>query len=178
MSRTWFLTGKSIALRPLEPADLDGPYPDWLNDPEVLRYRGAKAFATSRAAAARYIDATSAGDDLVLAVCDLSQGVHVGNVSLTKINWVHRHAEVSIMIGDRRVWGRGYGRDTISTLTAHAFGTMNLHRVWSESPNPAFNAVVRRLGWTREGTRREAFFVDGRYIDIECWSLLAGESRR
>lgn len=177
MTRTWFLTGRSVALRPLEPSDLDGPYPDWLNDPEVLRYRGPRAFATSRASAARYVDALSTGDDLVLAICELSEGTHVGNISLTKANWVHRHAELSIMIGDRRVWGRGFGRDAIAALSAHAFGAMNLHRIWSESPNPAFNAAVRALGWTREGTRREAFFLDGRYLDIECWSLLAGEGR-
>jgi RimJ/RimL family protein N-acetyltransferase len=34
---------------------------------------------------------------------------------------------------------------------------------------------VRTLGWTREGTKREAFLVDGQYYDLECWAILRHE---
>lgn len=61
----------------------------------------------------------------------------------------------------------------LAAVSLAAFESMGLHRLWAESPNPVFNATVKGLGWTREGTKREAFLIEGRYI--ECWSILADQ---
>jgi RimJ/RimL family protein N-acetyltransferase len=37
---------------------------------------------------------------------------------------------------------------------------------------------MRKLGWTQEGIRREAFFVDGGFVDHEMWGLLDREWRQ
>ena len=79
------------------------------------------------------------------------------------------------MIGARDTWGRGYGAEAIAAVTRHGFSAMGLHRIWAESPNPAFNRAVERLGWTHEGTKRAAFFVDGGFVDVECWGVLQTE---
>ena len=79
------------------------------------------------------------------------------------------------MIGATDVWGSGYGSEAIELLTAHAFTAMGLNRLSADSPNPAFNASMKKLGWVHEGTRRKAFLVDGQFTDFECWGLLASE---
>jgi RimJ/RimL family protein N-acetyltransferase len=50
---------------------------------------------------------------------------------------------------------------------------MGLHRLSAQSPNPSFNAAVRKLGWNQEGVRREDFLLDGSFVDVECWGLLS-----
>lgn len=173
-----FLKGPRIALRPLGPADATPAYLAWLNDPNVLRYRAPKAFPTTMAQLRQWIDGLPQRGDLVLAIAMGRTGRHVGNVALNTIQWVHGTAELSIMIGARDVWGRGIGAEAIALVTAHAFGAMGLRRLWAESPNPAFNGAMRKLGWRREGRKREAFLVDGAHADLECWGLLDREWRR
>jgi RimJ/RimL family protein N-acetyltransferase len=83
-----------------------------------------------------------------------------------------------MMIGAKDLWGQKLGQETIAAVVRHAFLSMGLHRVWAESPNPAFNSSVRSLGWTHEGTKRQAFLLDGTFHDIECWSILSCEYGR
>ena len=175
MTQPPFLEGKIVRLRALTEADVSEDYLAWLNDPAVLRHRAPKAYPSTLAELKRYIESIPARGDLVLAICDMETGRHVGNIALNTILWIHRSAELSIMIGAKDFWGRGMGKEAISLVTRHAFENMGLHRLWAESPNPAFNGAVKALSWTREGTKREAFLIDGRFADRECWSILADE---
>ena len=172
-----FIDGRRIVLTPLGQADVSADYLAWLNDADVMRYRAPKAFPTTLAQLEAWIAGLPDRGDLVLAIRTRQERRHVGNIALNSILWVHRSAELSIMIGAKDVWGLGYATEAIELVTAHAFTRMNLHRVWTESPNPAFNAAMRGLGWTAEGTKREAFMVDGAFTDLACWSILDREWR-
>lgn len=170
-----FLQGKSVNLMPLGASDVSSDYLAWLNDPEVLRYRAPKSFPTTMAQLEAWVAGLPSRGDLVLAIRSREDGRHVGNISLGSIQWVHRSAELSIMIGAKDVWGNGFGFDAIGLLTEHAFKAMGLHRLWAESPNPAFNATVKKHGWTQEGVKREAFLLEGAFTDFICWSILERE---
>lgn len=174
---TTFLETDRLTLRPLKPEDADNSYLSWLNDPDVLRYRAPKAFPSSMADLKRYLASVGERGDLHLAICEKAGGRHVGNVSLNSIQWVHRSAELSIMIGAKDVWGKGYAREAMERLVRHGFESMGLNRIWAESPNPAFNKAVERMGWRHEGTKRQAFLLDGGFVDFECWAILAAERR-
>jgi RimJ/RimL family protein N-acetyltransferase len=177
ISEAVFLRGRSVELTPLGEVDVNEEYLAWLNDPEVLRYRGPKAFPTTMAQLRTWVMDLPNRNDLVLAIRSVEDKRHVGNLSLNAISWVHRNAELAIMIGAKDVWGRGFGSDAIRLLTQHAFQTMGLHRLSAQSPNPSFNAAVRKLGWKHEGIRREDFAIDGSFIDVDCWGLLQSEWR-
>lgn len=177
ISEAIFLQGERVALKPLGRSDVSADYLSWLNDPEVLRYRAPKVFPTTLKQLEEWVDSIPGRGEIVLSVRARSDGRHVGNISLSHILWPHRSAELAIMIGAKDTWGKGYGTEAITLLTAHAFDAMGLHRLSATSPNPAFNASVRKLGWTSEGIRREAFFVDGAFVDFEAWGLLEQEWR-
>ena len=172
-----FLSTARLILSPLSTEDASPDYLAWLNDPEVLRYRAPKAFPSTRDDMTRYLASIAGRGDLVLAIRLRDGGRHVGNIALNSILWVHRTAELSLMLGAKDVWGQKLAQEAIGALVQHAFMSMGLHRVWAESPNPAFSAAVRHLGWTHEGTKRQAFFVDGGLHDVECWAILRGEYR-
>jgi [ribosomal protein S5]-alanine N-acetyltransferase len=172
-----FLAGRGVVMTPLGRADASPEYLAWLNDADVLRYRGPKAYPTTIAQLERWLDELPGRGDLTLAIRTQNERRHVGNIALNNILWVHRSAELSIMIGAKDIWGRGYGSEAIALVTAHAFSVMGLHRLWAESPNPAFNGTMRKLCWQQEGIKRDAFLLDGAFVDIECWGLLDGEWR-
>lgn len=148
-----------ITLRPLTPDDASQIYLDWLNDPEVSRYRAPRKTMTMEALR-EWIENIPERGDKVFAIS--TDDRHIGNIALNTI--VDGSAELSIMIGAKDVWGRGYGSEAIRQITRYGFGVLGLDSLWAESPNPAFNAAMRKLGWKREANRRNEHF------DLECWS--------
>lgn len=172
-----FIKCGDINLRALTVDDVSQEYLDWLNDSDVLKWRGPKAFPTAPDDVRDYIAGTRGDQQLVLAIEDAETKQHVGNIALAHIQWVHRSAELNIMIGNANARGRGVGSLAISALARHGFNSMGLHRIWAESPNPAFNGAMKKLSWHKEGVKRQAFLVDGTFADVTCWSLLATDSQ-
>ncbi len=177
--RSTFLEGDLVALRPLVEADADGPYPGWLNDPEVCRYNSHHVYPYTPGQARAWIQSIPLRDELVLAITLREDGSHVGNVSLQKLDRVARSADLAILIGDRRAWGRGVGRESAGLVTAHGFKAMNLHRITcgTTADNAAMRRIAEGLGMRQEGVRREAAFNEGSYVDVIEYGLLADEFR-
>jgi ribosomal-protein-alanine N-acetyltransferase len=178
-SPSTFLAGELVALRPLVESDAGGPYPGWLNDAEVCRYNSHHVYPYTAEQARDWIRSIPSRDELVLAVTLREDGTHVGNISLQAIDRVSRSADLAILLGDRRVWGRGVGLESAQLVVAHGFGAMNLHRITcgTTDDNAAMRKIAERLGMRQEGVRREAAFNDGRYVDVIEYGLLADEYR-
>ncbi len=164
-----------LGLAKLTPAFSSRDYLAWLNDPEVQRYTRRRGRVVSEKEMCEFINKSASSGDWHWAIVLKDNEQHVGNISLNSIDHLNSSAELSIMIGDRSVWGKGVAQEAIRLATQFAFDTLELIRLWAESPNPAFNAIMKKLGWRKEGERRSAFLVDAAYLDLECWSLLKNE---
>ena len=74
-------------------------------------------------------------------------------------------------------WNRGYATDAARTMTTFAFTVLGLHRITAAvgPDNAASFAVLKRLGFTREGRLRDHVFTNGAWRDSELYSVLAHE---
>ena len=103
-----FLVGERLYLRLLEESDIGEDYLSWLNDAEVTRYLETGKFPATPSAIRRYVERfQDSTTDLLLAIVDRETDQHVGNVTLNKINWIHRTADTGLMIGQKEFWGKG-----------------------------------------------------------------------
>lgn len=172
-----FLQTERLRLRPLTTEDVDGPYLDWFNDPEVCRFNGHYVYPYTREMALEFVAGLAASPDLVLAVTMREAGVHIGNVALQEVDRLHRTAEFAIVMGDKDHWGKGLAFEAASALLQHGFHAMNLHRVAAGTlaENAAMRRLAGRLGMQEEGTRRQALFKNGSYHDVVEFGLLASE---
>jgi [ribosomal protein S5]-alanine N-acetyltransferase len=173
-----FLRGQRVHLRALVEADADGPYPGWLNDDQVCRGNSHHVFPYTRAAALDYIrQAATRRDELILAITLAADGRHVGNIALQRIHPIYRSAELSIVLGDRDVWGQGVGKEACRLLCDHGFAALNLHRIGcgTFADNLAMQRLALALGMTEEGRRRQAAFKDGRWVDVIEYGVLRAE---
>ena len=72
---------------------------------------------------------------------------------------------------------QGYMREALRAALRLAFGPLRLHRVEAniQPHNRASIALVKRLGFRREGYSRRYLRIGGRWRDHERWALLVDE---
>jgi [ribosomal protein S5]-alanine N-acetyltransferase len=82
----------------------------------------------------------------------------------------------SAMLGysvDGAYEGRGFMREALEAVIAHAFGTLNLHRLTANyhPANERSGALLRRLGFVVEGYARDVLYLRGTWRDHVLTSL-------
>jgi [ribosomal protein S5]-alanine N-acetyltransferase len=171
-----FLEGKKTYLRPLEKEDIKGNYRKWFNDQEVCLHNTHGVFPVTTVDLEKYLD-SAVQDKLALGIFDAKSHDHIGNVSLQQIDWVSRNAEFAIIIGEKKYWRGGYGKEVANLLIYHGFIRMNLERIYCGTieSNKAMQKLAESMLMKKEGVRRGAFFVKGKYIDIYDYGLLKKE---
>jgi RimJ/RimL family protein N-acetyltransferase len=114
--------------------------------------------------------------DGVFAV-DLRDGRHIGMVDYREVNAVARSATVGITIGEKDLWGQGYGSEALGLLVGFLFDHLHLHRVQLDtwSGNERAMRSFLRLGFREEGRLREAVWGSGRYFDAVVMGLLRSD---
>jgi ribosomal-protein-serine acetyltransferase len=116
------------------------------------------------------------GDNKGFSAVIWVDGRIAGVIGILPISWLHRKAEIGYWLASE-FEGRGLITDACRAVLRHLLVELELHRVEIHcgTKNVRSRAVAQRLGFTHEGTLREAQLLDGRYVDLEVYSLLRGE---
>jgi RimJ/RimL family protein N-acetyltransferase len=148
----------------------------WLNDPEITATIKLN-LGVSRRQEELFFDVieTRRDSDFVWAILD-EKAQHIGFIGLHEINWRNRWATGGLFIGKRAAWGRGYATDAVRVRTRFAFGELGLHRIEGHTMNPAMKRVFEKAGYQHEGVARRKFWRDGRWHDVDLYSLLADDA--
>jgi RimJ/RimL family protein N-acetyltransferase len=168
------ILGKLVRLRAIEKTDLASCH-RWFNDPEVTRYMLA-TYPISALAEEGWVDSAARSQsptDRAFAI-ETHDGAHIGNIGLHRIDWIARHADAGIVIGEKEYWGRGYGTDAMRALLKLAFDAMNLHKVTLGvfEGNPRALRCYEKCGFRVIGTRVEHRFKEGRYLNEVMMEIL------
>lgn len=124
------LDGIKTRLRPLEDGDLLRRTA-WMNDPESVRlFTGSPPEKTYLIPdAERWRRNLEADTGTLVWAIEAKNGRHIGDVDLHDISYRDGSAKLTVLIGDKAYWGRGYGTDAISALLRHAFTELGLSQV-------------------------------------------------
>jgi RimJ/RimL family protein N-acetyltransferase len=171
--------GKRIRLRSAEREDVPR-FVAWLNDPEVYVHLSPRE-TLSRAEEEQWFEKMLAlpveEHILVIEIAIAEDWQPIGNMSLLRIDWRERSAEIGIFIGEKRFWNRGYGREAMQLMVRHAFCDLNLNRIFLrvDENNPRAIRAYEHAGFIHEGKMRQARFQDNGYIDVLLMSILHSE---
>lgn len=103
-------------------------------------------------------------------------GELVGFVALKSIDALHRTANIGYFLSFG-AQGGGLATKACRAMLDYAFGDLKLNRVdiYCAAGNVKSRAVAERLGFTHEGTLRDAQWLHEKFVDLAVYGLLASE---
>jgi RimJ/RimL family protein N-acetyltransferase len=170
-----FIEGERIYLRGVCLSDAGEHYCRWMNDDRVTRYLESRFYPHSVKRIASYISQVNESSDSVfLAIVVKDKNIHIGNIKVGSINWIHRYADVGIVIGERDFWGQGLATEAIKLVVGYAFNKLNLRRLEAGcyANNPASIRAFQKAGFVEEGRLRQRYFWRGQYVDRVCLGIV------
>lgn len=170
-----FLDGDAVDLHTVEEEDI--PFlQEVINDPAVRRY--VSRFEPANEVQEReWFEEYVSGDDATVLLVVTPEGP-AGTVGLNGHPDMLGSAEIGISLAPA-YWNEGYGTEASRLLTDYAFTERRIHRLLARvlDPNEGSKRIWEKLGYRHEGVHREATFVDGEYVDVHDYAILADEWR-
>ena len=103
----------------------------------------------------------------------------LGEVVINDIQRNNRSGSMRIVISRKEDFSKGYGSEAIILALNYGFGMLNLHRIELEvfSYNERAIHVYEKIGFKREGIRRDGCFFNNKYYHMITMSILEEEFR-
>jgi RimJ/RimL family protein N-acetyltransferase len=170
-----FLSGDRVSLATVEEDDLDA-FALARSDPDVRIPLGIDSPGNRDDVEEFYEERISDEESFWFAATVDDE--FVGAVVFTEVYESHGVAELSYWILPT-YQGEGYGSEAVDLLLEYGFDELRLHRVRADcyATNDGSRGLLETLGFDREGRFREAAFVEGEYVDVLRYGLLASEWR-
>lgn len=161
------LPGKKVLLRPFEDTDIPALH-RWMNDPAV---RGGiiRTWPMNQInARAWFEERKSSLSALAFIIEYMEDSTSIGVVGLQDIHWIHRKAEVWIMLGDKTRWGQGLASEAVLLMKQYAFSSLGLEKLYLHvsTVNPAAEKVYRNTGFIEEGRLIHDMYINGSFVDV------------
>jgi RimJ/RimL family protein N-acetyltransferase len=167
-----------LLLRPFLETDAEAIYALQSN-PRVLRYWDSppwkdRSRAEAFLSACRQIEEDGSGARFVIET--LQAQAFIGWCSMFRWNPTYRSLGIGYCL-DEPAWGKGHATEAVQAMLSWAYQALDLNRVEAEldTRNTASARVLEKLGFVREGARREDCVVDGEVSDSWIYGLLKRE---
>lgn len=162
------IKGKKVYLRPILKSDIVY-LNNWKNNVNIYKYLGGGYIPTSINQHEKWMDSIidSTGNNKRFIICNL-ENQPVGMIGLYSINWIHRHCEIGLFIGDENSHGKGYAKESCILLEAYAKSYLNLRKIKLNVVlnNESATSLWRSLKYEQVGLFKEERFIDGDYMDL------------
>ena len=175
------LEGEHIYLREVRLSDVNETYYRWMNDPEITRNIESRFFPNSIETLKEFVGEIARNRECAFfAIILKDEKRHIGNIKIGPINFIHRFADVGILIGEKDCWGRGLGTETIRIISEYAFSKLNLNKLTAGCYDQNIGSIkaFKKAGFSEEGIRKQQYFCDGQYVDDVILGLLRADFKK
>ena len=173
------LTGRRVCLRPF--GKKDATYiQKWSNDAGLRRLIGEVA-SMSRAETEKFYKELRNDKDRAWYVIVLKRNDRViGEAGLLRMFKPWRTTDMTIIIGEKDAWRKGYGTEAGNLLLDYAFNQLGFHRVsiGVVGLNKGALRFWESLGFKKEGVERDGYYYNNKYSDFVMMSILEDEFKK
>jgi len=159
------IQGKLVRLRPPKPEDAPLML-TWFEDMEVTRFLELRHPPSIEGEKA-WLGDTAKDPNSVVWVVEFD-GQAVGTTGIRFIDWKHGFGTTGTVIGDKSMWGKGFGRELMQLRTDYAFTQLPLRKLKAAylDGNEASGRAQAAAGYREVGRWRGDRFVDGVWVDL------------
>lgn len=165
------LVGDKVILRPFVESDITMEYISWLNDPVVVRYSNQRFVRHTKRTCLKYYDSFKKTNNMLAIILRRSDVSPIGTITAYQ-NIHHGTADVGILIGDKSVWGAGYGQDAWTTWIEWLAKQKRIRKVCAGTleNNRAMIKIINRAGMKMEAILKHHEIADGAVLNISLYS--------
>lgn len=167
-----------LILRELEVSDCTPEYVGWLNDSEINRYLETRHEPQDEVSVREFVERCLAkSDEFLFGIFLAEGGRHIGNIKVGPVRGHHGLADISLFIGARDCWGKGYATEAIVALSRRAFEELGVAKLSASmyAPNEGSRQAFLKAGYREEGLRRGHLELDGARCDVVELGLLPSD---
>lgn len=169
---------KRLILRRLTAEDVTKKYVNWLNDPEVNQFLETKHSQQTLQSCLDFVQSTNQDpNNHLFGVFLKDTQEHIGNAKIGFVNTHYQTGQVSLFIGEKQYWGKGYSTELIQALSDYGFKQLGLHKLEAgcyENNLGSLN-VFLRSGYSVEGFLRQHVIHNGKRLGCFQLGKLANE---
>lgn len=161
------ITGERLNLCPFSESDITTDYIRWLNDPEVVRFSNQRFRRHDEESCQAYLRTFADSDNLFLAI-HLSDDKRLIGTMTAYVLSHHGTADMGLLIGERGVWGHGFGLEAWNLLLNHLLRARRLRKITAGTLrcNLGMTRIMERSGMHMEAVRSQQELVDGEPQDV------------
>lgn len=150
-------------------------YLQWRNDERIFKWCRQFDLITEREHQAWFEKIQTDPSTRMYEMLDSVNLRLIGVCGLTSVDHKNQSAEFSLYV-EPDFQGCGAGSKALKLLVKHGFENLNLNHIFGETfeDNPAAK-VFEKLGFTKEGTRRQFYNRRGKFIDAHLYSMLRSD---
>lgn len=161
------VVGDKIKLRAIEYEDL-AQLQAWSNDPEIQYWLGGWHFPGNKNDIEKWFSSISLKSTNQRFCIETESDGLIGTANIVDIDWKNRNAFHGMLLGDKDIRGKGYGKDTVLTIMKYAFEELGLNRLDGsiiEYNKASHRLYIEKCGWEVEGIKEDWYYRKGRYWD-------------
>lgn len=171
------LKGNLVSLSPIT-IECAAKWTEWLNDLEVSLPLGADTYRNVNLLNQKEaVNEFSKQDSHCFSIIANESRTIIGRCLFFNLDPVNRNTFISIFIGDKKHWGKGYGEDALKLLLDYGFSLLNLNNIslGVYSFNKRAIECYKKVGFKEIGVRREARIIGGKAYDAHYMDMIARE---
>jgi len=163
-----------LRLRPFESADINATYLGWLNDPVVTRFSNQRFHQHTAETCAAYLASFAWSSNNFLLIEQLEDQRPIGTATVYR-SVQHGTADIGLMVGERRCWGQGYGRESWQAVLEALLAEEGMRKVTGGTarPNRAMVRIMEQSGMELDAVRARQELIDGQPVDLLYYARFA-----
>lgn len=170
---------KRLALRPFSYTDDEDMLTYWISDPAIQSMYSEPTYTTKESVKElldKYICSYEKSDYYRWAIIEKASDICIGQIAIFLVDNKNHFCEIEYALGSK-FHRKGYATEAVRSILDFCFNQVNFHKVQvcHKEGNIASQGVIKKCSFKHEGTLRDFFFMDGKYVSRLYYSMIKEE---
>jgi len=157
-----------LLIEPFSEKYLTEKYVSWLSNPIVVKYSEQRHKKHTIKTCKAYMMSLKKSPHYFWAISTVNNELgHIGNIT-AYIDEVNKTADLGILIGETKAWGKGYAAEAWMAVCGYLFKKINIRKITAGtmSSNERMLNLMKRVGMSDDGRRIKQCIWKGKEVDV------------